>query len=375
MTSKSLIEGSRTHRGRLFALTGLLPVVLAVACGDDAATQIERPTVTAATTVVEAAAVPSVRAVAGTVVSSNVSPLASRVVGNVVRVLVSEGDAVRAGQTLVEIDAREGRAQIDRARAGTVEIERSIDAAQANATLADTTLARYNALFERRAVSAQELDDVKARRDSAAAELARLVAKRGEVRAMSDSAQIFLDDSSVRSPIDGVVTRRFVDPGAQAAPGMTLVTVEDARSFRVEASVPEGTRANPGDPVTVQIGSSLIEGRIANVQPGVDPTSRSALVKIILGETTLPLRSGTYARVLIPTGTREALTVPASAIVRRGQLSSVFVVGEDNVARMRLITLGENNEVLSGLESGERIVVDPSKVTDGARIAGGASGA
>ena len=372
MTSKTSIEMSGRAL-RLLTLAALLPAVLVVGCGSDTPERVARPAVSAATTVVQTATVPSTRSVAGTVVSSNVSPLASKVVGNVVRVLVAEGDRVRAGQLLVEIDGREGKAQTASARAGSVEIERAIDAAQANATLAETTLRRYAALFERRAVSAQDLDDVKAKRDTSRAELARFVAKREQARAMSDQAQAFLDYSYVRSPIEGVITRRFVDPGAQAAPGMTLVTVEDARSFRVEATVPEGIRVRPGDPVTVEIGGTGIDGRVANVQPGVDPTSRSALVKIALGMTTLPLRSGAYARVLLPTGTRMALTIPPSAIVRHGQLVSVFVVGNDGVARMRLITLGENNEVLSGLEPGERIVTEPSKVTDGAKIVSGAS--
>lgn len=351
----------------------LLPTLFALACGPDAPKVIDRPTISAATTVLQTAAVPSTRGVAGTVVSSNLSPLASRVVGDVVRVLVSEGDRVHAGQLLIEIDAREGKAQTGRARAGSVEIERAIDAAQAKAALAETTLRRYTALFDRRAVSAQEFDEVKASHASSQAELARFVAKRDEARAMSDQARVILDYSYLRSPIDGVITRRFVDPGAQAAPGMTLVTVEDAQSFRVEATVPEGIRVRPGDPVTVEIGGTGIDARVANVQPGLDPTSRSALVKIALGTTTFPLRSGAYARVLFPTGTRMVLTIPASAILRHGQLISVFVVGHDDVARMRLITVGENNEVLSGLEPGERIVTDPSRVTDGAKIISGAS--
>lgn len=378
MTSKTSIEmnGALRHRagvrpGLLFTVAALVPALFALACGSDAPETVERPAVEAATIVVQPATVSSTRSVAGTVVSSNVSPLASKVVGNVLRVLVSEGDMVRAGQLLVEIDAREGEAQIDSARAGGIEIERSIDAAQANATLAETTLRRYAALFERRAVSAQELDDVRARRDSARAELARLVAKRGETGAAIRQAQTFAAYSSIRSPIDGVVTRRFVDPGAQAAPGMALVIVEDVRSFRVEATVAEGIHLRPGDPVTVEVEGARIEGRVKNIQPGVDATSRSSLVKIALGTTPAPLRSGAYARVLLPSGSRTALMVPPSAIVRRGQLTSVFIVDDDGVARMRLITIGEDSEVISGLEPGERIVTEPSKVTDGAKITRG----
>ena len=192
MTSKTSIEMSGRAL-RLLTLAALLPAVLVVGCGSDTPERVARPAVSAATTVVQTATVPSTRSVAGTVVSSNVSPLASKVVGNVVRVLVAEGDRVRAGQLLVEIDGREGKAQTASARAGSVEIERAIDAAQANATLAETTLRRYAALFERRAVSAQDLDDVKAKRDTSRAELARFVAKREQARAMSDQAQAFLD--------------------------------------------------------------------------------------------------------------------------------------------------------------------------------------
>ncbi len=343
--------------------------LLALACGSDEPKALDRPSVTAETMVVETATIPSLRGVAGTVVSSNVSPLAAKVMGNVVRVLVSEGDRVRAGQLLVEIDTREGRALTERARAGSVEVERAIDAAQAHATLADATLRRYTALYERRSVSAQEFDDVKAKHAAAQAELARAVSRRDDVRAVSTQAQTFLDYSYVRSPIDGVVTRRFVDPGAQAAPGMPLVSVEDTRAYRVEAAVPEEIRVTSGDPVMLELAGQRVEARVAHVQPGVDATSRSALVKIALPDGAPPTRSGLYVRVLIAAGERQALRVSPDAVVRRGQLTSVFVVGSDGVARMRLITLGEDNEILSGLEAGERVVTEPAKVKDGAKIA------
>lgn len=368
MTSNSFSE--ITTRG-----TGaFLGIVLLSACAADEPPLLHRASVSAPTAVVEMTTVPTTRALAGTVVSANVSPLAAKVMGNVVRVLVAEGDAVRAGQLLVEIDSREGTAQTEQMRAGGVEIERAIDGARANAVLAEATLRRYGTLLERGSVSAQEFDDVEARHAAATAELARMLAKRDQVRAAGRQARTFLDYSFVRSPIDGVVTRRFVDPGAQAAPGMPLVTVEDARAFRVETTVPGDLHARPGDPVTIEIGGVKLEGRIANVQPGVDATSRSALVKIALpSETARPasapsLRSGAYARVLLPTGERAALTVPESAVVRRGQLTSVFVVGDDGLARMRLVTLGRDGEVLSGLAAGERIVTEASKVSDGAKV-------
>lgn len=322
--------------------------LLAAACGHEVTREAGPAiTVSAPTAVVRTATVASAHTAAGVVRSMTVSPLAARVVGNVVRVHVAEGDAVRAGQVLVEIDPRDGRAQSDAAAA-------ALAAASAETALAEVTYRRFAALRERRAVSQQELDDVEAR-------LAAARAGERRARAQAAQAQTFLDYSYVRSPIDGVVTARFVDAGAQAAPGSPLLTIEDPRAARVETSVPEGIELRVGDRVLVE----GTEGRVTHVQPSIDAASRTSLVKIGVDA---PLRSGAFVRVRIPAGKRQAVIVPPSAVVQRGALTSVFVVGTDGVARMRLITLGRDFEVLSGLEAGERIVTEPVRVRDGARI-------
>ena len=324
-----------------------IAALAAAACGHDLPERTAPVTVAARTAIVQKASITSTREVSGVVRSATVSPLAARVVGNVVRVHVSEGDVVKAGQLLAEIDAREGRDL-------TASADSAAAAASANAALAETTWQRYAALRERRSVSQQELDTVEAQMRAARAELQR-------ARAGAAQARTFLDYSFVRAPMDGVVTARFVDPGAQAAPGMPLLTIEDPRALRVEANVPEEVRLRVGDRVLID----GAEGRVAHVQPSIDAVSRTSLVKI---EASAPLRSGSFVRVQIPTGERTAVAVPHSAIVQRGVLTSVFVVGPDGIARMRLVTLGEGNEVLSGVEAGERIVVEPAKVTDGARV-------
>lgn len=348
----TLFTDSRTAWVRATASAAAAFVLFA--CSSEPAKPLQRESVAAPTTVVAASILSADRAIAGTVRSENVSPLSSKVIGNVVRVLVSEGDRVSRGQLLVEIDAREGRAQSSAAAS-------AIAAAQANADLAETTYQRYASLRERRSVSEQELDAVKARRDAARAELA-------QARAMGTQAQTFLDFSSIRSPIDGVVTARLVDPGAQAAPGVPLLIVEDARDLRVEATVPEEVAVRAGDPVTLQWDGAAHPATIERVQPSVDATTRASLVKIRLAATPAGLRPGTYVRVLFKTGQRNVVVVPETAIVRRGSLTSVYVVGQDGVAHMRLVRLGENNEVLSGLDAGERVVTETTNVRDGVKI-------
>lgn len=339
-------------------------------------------TVAAPTEVVRVTAVPDTRVTTGTVRPATVAPLASRLLGNITRVLVNEGDRVRAGQVLVEIDGRDVIARSEQARAAARGIEEaiasasaSIDAAQANANLADATYKRFAALRERGSVSPQEFEEVAAKQKGAQVELerarrghAQLVAQRAQAFAAIAEAETFLSYTAIRSPIDGIVSARFIDPGAQAAPGMPLLTVEGTGRLRVDTTVSEtlAARVRAGDSVDVD----GISARVANVAP-VDAATRSAIVKVELPPAS-SLQSGSFVHVAFPIGTRDGIVIPRTAIARSGQLASVFVVDDQGVARMRLVTLGDSGgervEVLSGIDAGERIVSAIGEIRDGVRV-------
>ena len=352
------MPAGRRWSAAVFAPAALLLVVSFSACSHESK-PAARETVDAPVAVVARAPAPAFHTVAGTVKAETTSTLAANVVGTVVRVRVAEGDRVRAGDVLVEIDSREPRANADRARAGREEVESAIDAAAANAQLAEKTYRRFEALRARGSASQQELDEAKSRHTASQAELARMVAKRGEARAAATQAETFLDYTTIRAPIDGVITGRFLDPGAQAGPGVPLVSIESESATRIDANVPDHVAVRAGD---VALVDGTIEARITHVQPSVDSGSRSALVKLELAR---PMRAGTFVKVSFRTGVRDAISVPDAALVRRGQLTSVFVVGNDGVARMRIITMGAEGEVLSGLDEGETVVTAPAQVRDG----------
>jgi len=165
---------------------------------------------------------------------------------------------------------------------------------------------------------------------------------------------------------------------------MAILVVEQEGRYRLDASLPEtrlGT-VRAGKTVAVRIDAlpDALEGRIAEIVPAIDPRSRTAIVKISLPSVN-GLRSGMFGRAMLAAGGGEsALTVPEQAVVRRGQLQSVFVV-EGNVARRRLVSLGSQSSgrytVLSGLSGGEQVVLNPAEVEDGrpVRVSGPAEGA
>ncbi len=345
----------------------------------------------------------------GTVRAKNSSIVSSKVMGNIVAMKVREGDTVRAGQVLVEIDSREARIQTQKSGAGLVETKAALDevdrsikaaessqaAAEANRRLATSTFRRYQQLLDRQSISPQEFDEVRARREMADAEAETagrmrqsLEAKRRQVLARIDQAkadvagsQVYSSFSRITAPINGIVVSRQADVGYMAAPGAPLLTIESGSDYRLEAAVQESqiNKIHLRDQVQVQIdalGQQELAGTVVEIVPASDPASRTYLVKI----STAPpsgnqqiIRSGLYGKARFITGQTQAFTIPRKAVVENGQLTSVYVVDQSGIARMRLVRTGktysERVEVLSGLKEGEQIVVDGVEaVNDGSRV-------
>jgi RND family efflux transporter MFP subunit len=268
-------------------------------------------------------------------------------------------------------------------------------AAEADQTLAASTFNRYQALLERKSVSQQEFDEAQARYRGKTAEMNRAkemlqsvqarkeqaLARIDQARSDVAQAQILVDYGVIRSPLRGVVTIKQAEVGALASPGTPLLTIEDHTRYRLEANVEETMlgRIRLGEPVRVAIdalGIQEVVGRVGEIQPGSDPGSRSSVVKIDLPgnagkEGAVPiLRSGLFGKARFPIGKKQGITIPQRAIVERGQLLQLFVVDPKGRAFMRMIrtgkTFGDRVEVLSGLNDGDRIIVEGvEKVRDG----------
>jgi RND family efflux transporter MFP subunit len=169
---------------------------------------------------------------------------------------------------------------------------------------------------------------------------------------------------------------RRVEPGNLAVVGQTLMVLDDPGHYRLDAEVGESAmgrvRLGQTAPVVVDALGRTFEGRVAEMIPAADPASRSVTVKLDLPAAP-GLRSGIFGRVRFAAGERKALLVPAGAVVERGQLTAVYVVDELGVARLRLVTAGQRRgdrvEILSGLDPGERVVIEGAeRVTDGGRV-------
>jgi multidrug efflux pump subunit AcrA (membrane-fusion protein) len=380
-------------KAKLFIITSL--VLLATACEKKQEAATERPAVASGipTEIINTSSTSDYYEAVGTVRAKTNTVLSAKIVGSITALHAREGDRVRAGQTLIEIDNRDARSQVSRAQAGVREAQTGTDevdkniraaesakaAAEANKALAESTFKRYQVLRDRKSVSPQEFDEVETKYKVAIVEVERaerllqsLTARKNMVNARIDSAQadvavaqVQVGYARVTSPINGVVITKHAEVGSLAAPGTPLLTIED-NNYRLEAAIEESQLRNIrlGAMALIAIdalGQEEMSGRVVEIVPTADPASRSYTVKIDLASKSL-LRSGLFGKARFLSGEREVLAVPSKAIVQRGQLSYVYVVDSLGIARMRLLTLGKQSgervEVLSGLSNGERIVSD-----------------
>jgi RND family efflux transporter MFP subunit len=283
---------------------------------------------------------------------SRVSP-GTKIMGRIERVPVREGDRVRRGQVLAELEKRDLEAAVEQAKAAVIMAETNLENASAQ-------YRRMSDLHERGSVTDKNYEDASARYHVTTAAVQ-------QAKANLTAAEVTLAYAQIRSPVDGWVIARMAEPGNMTAPGQPLFTVEELSRVKVIAEVPETdvVGVEEGSPVTVDVEvlGETWETEVDRVIPSGDPMSRTYQVQVVLPNPDGRLKAGMFARATFPAGTREAVGVPAGAVVRRGQLEGLFVVDTDSRARLRWVRLGREAggivEVISGLQPGERFVVDP----------------
>ncbi len=334
------------------ALLVLVTVPAIAACSSDATPEANATTALDAVaagysevTVIDSL-MPNMNEAVGTAAPLLNSTLSTKLMATVTRVHVQVGDMVREGQLLVSLDVRDVDARASQASGG-------LAAAEAMLADAEVQTARMRALFADSAAP-------KAQLDAAEAGLARAKAAVASARGGVAEAAAVRDYGSVSAPFNGVVSQRFVDPGAFAAPGAPLVTVLQSQTLRVSALVP------PDDARTISRGATVavvIEGaETSGTVEGVVATPSGGLftVNVLVKNTDGALPTGGSATLHLPGASRIVRLVPAAAVVREGDLTGVQVRASGITERRWIRTgrsYGELVEVLSGVNTGDVVLV------------------
>ena len=332
----------------------MVAFLMSVGCGskEEPATAVvsaaPETTIQAAVVEIKTVQVPIRVEVTGQVRPIFQATLSSRIQGTIDQLLVREGTQVVKGQTLIQLDRRDVQGDLARASA---EVENT--KAQFN---------RMKLLYGQEAVSKQEVEN---------ATRAFKVAEANRKTALTQ-----LSYTVVKAPFDGVITEKKVEVGEMASPGQPLLKMEDPLQLRLEATVAEGDlkSVSGGDTIPVVIdalGGQALTGVVSQILPAGDPQTHTFMVKVDLPQTS-GLKTGMFGRFQLDKGTHQTILVPDSAIVERGELTSVFVVGSDQISRLRWIKVGRRfdiqTEILSGVNVGERALLDGARGIDGAAV-------
>ncbi|RJR21190.1 MAG: efflux RND transporter periplasmic adaptor subunit [Nitrospiraceae bacterium] len=313
----------------------------------------------------------------GTLKSVDTVLLSAKIMGEVREIKVKPGDKVRKGDVLLIISAPDINARVQAAQEALEEAKQGLDMAGENKNLMEKTFERYSKLFNEKAVSEQEFDEIKARREVAALEYERSKKALNRAEAGLNEAQAYRDYSIIKSPLDGTVAEKRIEAGNMAVPGAPLILVESP-SYRVETPVDETLLPliETGASVAVSIDAINMDttGRVTEIVRQTDPLTRTFMVKISINDTSKSLQGGFYAKVTFPLGKKTALSVPEGAIVTKGELKGVYTVNQQGIITLRLVKTGKQHdgmvEILTGLSSGERIIVKGAdRAVDGGKIA------
>lgn len=265
----------------------------------------------------------------------------AQVAGRVLEVKADAGQTVKKGDLLMRIDAREA-----------AEAARAAEAQYANAKV---SYERTKSLVAQKFMSAAALDKAKADFDAAAAN-----------RSAAGASQ---SHATIVAPMTGIVARRHAELGDMAMPGAPLFTLYQPGSLRVTASIPQYRLKEMRAVTTARVEfpelGKWVDAVKVQLLPTADAATHVSQVRVTLPDVP-EATPGMFARVHFITGRAEKLTVPATAVIRRGEVAAVYLQTPDNRLSLRQLRLGDavgqgEIEVLAGLAAGDRVVTDPVK--------------
>ena len=291
----------------------------------------------------------------GVVEAVRQSTLAAQIAGQIVELRVKVGDSVKAGQILLRIDPRAAEQVVAGSQSQLAE-------AQAGLANAGRTFERNKQLFEQNFISKAGLEKAELDYKATQARVGALQASAGQ----ASTAQTF---TTITAPYAGVVAATSIEVGDMATPGRPLVTVFDPASMRVIATLSQSSlRAVKLQlPVQVEVPAAKrrLTARQVTLVPLADSRTHTTKLRLELADSA-GLLPGQFARAYFAIGVARKLLVPEGAVLRRSEVTAVYVQGAGGQAQLRQIRVGEVSgdgtiEVLAGLREGERIALDPVK--------------
>jgi RND family efflux transporter MFP subunit len=339
---------------RRFAVAILLGAALLGGCSGEEIAVPARPAASGLQTlVVNAAIVQTETSFDGVIEAVNQATVAAQTSGRVLELPYEVGDYVERGSVIVRLRETEQRARADSAAAAL---------SDARARLAEAQLAhdRIKDVFSKGMVA-------KATYDKALADLQSAQARVDAAASASQEAREGLEYTTIRAPYSGIVVARHIEVGEIAAVGKPLMTGLSLEELRAVVDIPQEhigpLRKHRSARVVFPNGESVMAEKL-RMAPAADPNTQSFRVQVTLPRGDHGVFPGTLVKVAFVTGEEQQLLAPAAAVVRRGEITGVYVESERGVVSFRYVRIGTPTAdgmipIVAGLDAGEKIALDP----------------
>lgn len=293
--------------------------------------------------------------------------LSTRIMGYIKDYKVKTGQKVKKGQVLLQINDQDIRAKKAQIQATKMEAEAAFQNTKKD-------VERFRILFDEKSASQKELDDMETQYKMAKARLEAVKQAGNEINEQ-------LKYTTIKAPYNGIITKKYLNAGDLASPGMPLLGIEKSNSLVAIARIPENeiSHLNIGDTVDVSVNAANgmeLKGKIAELNTSALLSGGLYEVKIVLEDEkakTDRLHSGMYAHVQFCKGDTKSIMIPEEAVIYRGQLCGVYTLSQSNTALLRWVRLGKKSgdkvEILSGLNEGESYIKSyKGKIWDGVKV-------
>jgi len=303
----------------------------------------------------------------GKVNAGSATNLSTRIMGQINAIKVDIGDPVKKDQVLLTIRSNDIAAR-------KAQVEANILESEAAYASAEKDYNRITQLFAVQSASQKELDDI-------TTHYKMMQAKLKAVKQLKPEVDEMLRHTVIRAPYDGVVASKMVNIGDMANPGIPLLSIESSGVFEVTAKVPETeiNQIKKGEEVKVLIralNQPELKGRVIQVNQSLRFSGSQYDVKIELipnAGQKLQIRSGMFANVHIQNGNESCILIPEEAFIKRGQLTGLWAVNQQNEALLRWVRTGKQFgnklEILSGISNGEKYISNAEgRLYDGIKI-------
>jgi RND family efflux transporter MFP subunit len=293
-----------------------------------------------------------------------------------------EGETVAAGETVAWVDEENYRLAVRQAESAVQVAEAALARARVTASYGGSELERARNLVRSGGITDKDLKAAELAEQDSRAQTSLAVAQLDQAKAALDTARKHLRDTAIRALVAGEIQKKYINAGAYVEPTTAVFALVDNRRLELESQVASSDLApiRPGQKATFTVNSypgQTFEGRVIEINPGVDADTRSAKVRIQASNEGGRLKSGMFAQGEILTGVEaRAIIIPAPAVYRddrSAKTSYVFVVENGKAAR-REVRIGRerdsNLEIVAGLKPGDALISEQSiELAEGVRVA------